>query len=158
MAETPHRLILCMLFGMLLLTGCASTSGGQQVEAREISAGSTVPEPELEPEAPEINPASQALIRQALDQNAAGDQAGAEASLERALRIDSRNPQIWLELSRLRLAQGNFDQAENLGRKALSLAGSNRDQQAAAQRLIAGALRGQGRIQEAREVEANIVP
>ena len=154
MAETYHRLIVCMSLGMLMLCGCAASPSTAPVQARDIAAGSATPAPAPETEAPEINPASQALIRQAIAQHEAGDRAGAEASLERALRIDSRNPQIWLELSRLRLMEENFVQAENLSRKALSLAGSNKNQQAAAWRLIAGALRGQGRVQEAREAEA----
>ena len=147
-----------MSLGLLILCGCATAPSGAPVQAREISTGSTTPVPVPEPAPPEVNPASQALIRQAIAQHEAGDLAGAEASLERALRIDSRNPQIWLELSRLRLMEGNFEQAENLSRKALSLAGPNKNQQGAAWRLIAGALRGQGRVQEAREAEANAVP
>lgn len=157
MAETYLRLIAGMSLGVLILTGCASTPGGEPVEAREVSrTRDTAPEPEPPPS--QINPASQALVTQSLAQSASGDYASAAASLERALRIDSRNPEIWLELSRLRLKQGNFAQAESLGKKAVSLAGSNHNLQVAAWRLVANALRGQGRIQEAREVEANVVP
>jgi cytochrome c-type biogenesis protein CcmH/NrfG len=48
----------------------------------------------------------------------------AVALLERAIRIDPGDPQLWLELSRLHLGQGAFDEAEQMARKALSLAGT----------------------------------
>src|SRR5690606_28745671 len=44
------------------------------------------------------------------------------ATLERALRIEPAAPAIWLELARLELAQGRYARAEQLARKAESLA------------------------------------
>jgi predicted Zn-dependent protease len=50
----------------------------------------------------------------------------AGASLERALRIEPRNPVLWQELARVRLDQGQYRQAENLAAKSNALAGDDK--------------------------------
>lgn len=69
-----------------------------------------------------ISPAGEALLSQGRAQRAAGETALAAVALERALRIEPRRPEIWLELARVRMDEGNFPQAEQLARKARSLA------------------------------------
>jgi uncharacterized protein HemY len=78
---------------------------------------------------------------------------GASATLDRALRIEPNNPLLWIELGRLRMAENDAHQAEGCGRKALALASGDRGTQAQAGRLLADALRAQGRNPEAIEVE-----
>ena len=46
----------------------------------------------------------------------------AAASLERALRIEPRNARLWHELARVRLAQEDYSQAENLAKRSNSYA------------------------------------
>ncbi|MDH5436384.1 MAG: tetratricopeptide repeat protein [Gammaproteobacteria bacterium] len=46
----------------------------------------------------------------------------AGATLERALRIQPRNPLLWQRLARIRLEQGQLDQADGLAAKAMALA------------------------------------
>jgi len=82
-----------------------------------------------------------------------GDLDGASATLDRALRIEPNNPLLWIELGRLRMAENDAHQAEGCGRKALALASGDRGTQAQAGRLLADALRAQGRNPEATEVE-----
>ena len=82
-----------------------------------------------------------------------GDLDGASATLDRALRIEPNNPLLWIELGRLRIAENDAHQAEGCGRKALALASGDRGTQAQAGRLLADALRAQGRNPEAVEVE-----
>ena len=65
-----------------------------------------------------------ALVERAEVQRAAGDLAGASATLERALRIEPRNPHILNRLARVRLQQGNYSQADSLASKSNALAGS----------------------------------
>jgi predicted Zn-dependent protease len=89
-------------------------------------------------------PAVVALLGQAETQANGGDLAAAAASLERALRIDPRNPVIWYHLATVRLEQGEPAQAEQLAVKSTSLAGGNPLQQARNWRLIAQARRAQG--------------
>ena len=90
------------------------------------------------------SPAVVALLGQAEAQANGGDLASAAGSLERALRIDPRNPVIWYHLATVRLEQGEPAQAEQLAVKSTSLAGGNRVQQARNWRLIAQARQAQG--------------
>ena len=64
-----------------------------------------------------------ALLDRAEAQRAAGDLAGAAATLERALRIEPRNPHLWNRLARIRLQQRQYSQAANLAAKSNALAG-----------------------------------
>lgn len=115
-----------------------------------------VPEPSPPPPAREyqLSSASRSLVNQAHTQMAAGDFGVAAASIERALDIEPNNPLLWIELGKLRQAEGNYAQAENLGRKALSLATGDPRTQSTAWRLIAESLRARGRAPQAREAEA----
>ena len=101
-----------------------------------------------------LSPATHSLVMQARTQVARGDLPAASSTLDRALRIEPNNPLLWIELGRLRLAESDAHQAEGCGRKALALASGDHNAQAQAGRLLADALRAQGRNQEAREVES----
>jgi Flp pilus assembly protein TadD len=68
---------------------------------------------------------------------AAGNLAAAAASLERALRIEPRNPRLWHELARVRMKQGQFVQAENTAARSNSWAGDDKTLRAENWRLIA---------------------
>ena len=100
-----------------------------------------------------LSPATHSLVTQARTQMSHGDLDGASATLDRALRIEPNNPLLWIELGRLRMAENDAHQAEGCGRKALALASGDRGTQAQAGRLLADALRAQGRNPEAIEVE-----
>ncbi|HJS21371.1 MAG TPA: tetratricopeptide repeat protein [Steroidobacteraceae bacterium] len=118
------------------------------------------PEPVEEPPVPppvreyQLGSAAQSLVSQARTQAAAGNFAVAASSIERALRIEPNNPLLWIELGRVRQAEGNYAQAENMGRKGLSLATGDPRTQSSAWRLIAEALRARGRAPQAQEAEA----
>lgn len=64
-----------------------------------------------------------ALLDRAQTDNESGQREAAGASLERALRIEPRNPWLWLELAQVRLVQGQYAQAITLARKSNSFAG-----------------------------------
>lgn len=96
-----------------------------------------------------LNPASRALVNQAQAQRLKGDLPGATVSLERALRIEPTNPLLWIEMGKLRMDQRNYPQAENMGRKALSMAVGDDRTQAAAWQLIGESLRARGKNPEA---------
>jgi tetratricopeptide (TPR) repeat protein len=103
---------------------------------------------------PTLNPASRALIAQSQSQAATKNYAAAAGSLERALRIEPENPLLWIELGKVRQAEGNFVQAENLGRKAVTMASSAPKARSAAWLLIAESYRSRGRNTEAEEAKA----
>src|SRR5689334_18929921 len=49
----------------------------------------------------------------------------AAATLERALRIEPRNPRLWHELARVRLQQRDYAQAESTAARSNAFAGSD---------------------------------
>src|ERR1700719_324227 len=173
MAEKSRALIK---FGVALgvvgmLGGCPSAAVRPTPESTRSTPPSTPPStPGLPPSIPtppapapqrpppppreiRLSPATQSLVTQAHGLLSHGDVDGASSTLDRALRIEPNNPLLWIELGRLRLAEGDAHQAEGCGRKALALASGDHGTQAQAGRLVAGALRAQQRNQEAIEVE-----
>lgn len=74
----------------------------------------------------------------------AGRYPNAIASLERALRIESKNPKLWQEFARVRMKQGDYAQAENLAARSNSWAGADNDLRAENWRLIAEARAARG--------------
>jgi tetratricopeptide (TPR) repeat protein len=82
------------------------------------------------------NAAVLALVDQARAEAADHRLQSAIGTLERALRIEPRNPVLWQELARQHLAQGDYDQAESLAARSNSWAGSNRPLRAANWHLI----------------------
>ena len=67
---------------------------------------------------------------------AAGRLPNAAAALERALRIEPRNPRLWQELARVRLKQGEFEQAESMAARSNSWAGNDSALRAENARII----------------------
>jgi len=115
-----------------------------------------VPAPAVPRERPRVapatlGPASRALVTQAQAQRKKGDLPGASVSLERAMRIEPNNPLLWIEMGRLRMDQHNYLQAENMARKALSIAVGDDRTQSAAWLLIADSLRARGKNPQAQE-------
>jgi len=74
----------------------------------------------------EIPPAVLSLLEQADQLRTAGDLAGASARLERAQRIAPTEPEVYFQLSSLRLEQGSLEDAVNIATQGVDLAG--RDQ------------------------------
>jgi tetratricopeptide (TPR) repeat protein len=99
------------------------------------------------------NAAVLALVDQAHAEAADRRLQGAMGTMERALRIEPRNPYLWQELARLHLAQGDYDQTESLAARSNSWAGTNRQVRAANWRLIAEARLARGDEAGAREAE-----
>ena len=69
-----------------------------------------------------ISPAVLDLLEQADQQASDGNSSGALATLERALRIAPREPEVYYQMGRLRLDMGEAKQAEQLALKAVDLA------------------------------------
>lgn len=126
----------CMRISMvavvgLTLSGCAGLApsprgGGNEagVPAPQQPAPAPAPGPPART-GPEGGPAVVALLGQAGTERQQGDLTRSDATLERALRIEPRNPRIWSRLASLRLAQGNPEQAEAFALKSNSLADAN---------------------------------
>jgi predicted Zn-dependent protease len=125
----------------VILAGCAS-----------VRAPGPAPEtaPAPEPAARTENLAIAGLLDGARTDAAAGRLANAAASLERALRIEPRNPRLWQELARVRLKQGDYAQAENTAARSNSWAGGDNGLRAENWRLIAQAREARGDAEGAR--------
>ena len=67
----------------------------------------------------------------------AGKLGSAAATLERALRIEPRNPRLWHELAKVRYRQADYTQAESLAARSNTYAAPDADLRAANQKLIA---------------------
>jgi len=103
-----------------------------------------------------LNAASRALVNQAHTQLTAKNFAMAAATIERALRIEPSNPLLWLEYGQVRMTEGNYAQAESMGRKAVALASGDSRTQANAWRLIADSLQAQNKTTEAKQAELRV--
>jgi tetratricopeptide (TPR) repeat protein len=123
----------------LLVSACASSPGP---EPGSPPSPFPAPYPGLPPHAE--TPAIASLMEGARTETAAGRPANAAASLERALRIEPRNPRLWQELSRVRLRQRDYVQAESCAARSNSWAGSDDALRAENWRLIAQAREARG--------------
>lgn len=83
------------------------------------------------------NRAVMSLLERARSDAANGAYATAEASLERALRIEPGNAYLWYEMAHTALQQGRAHEAENFALRADSLAGRNPALKEDAWRLVA---------------------
>jgi tetratricopeptide (TPR) repeat protein len=130
-----------LVFLLAFLAGCATPPSGPQTET---PADSEVPV--VTPAAPPVkeNIAVAGLMETARADVASGNLANAAASLERALRIEPRNPRLWQELARVRLKQGQYAQAENIAARSNSWAGDDRALRAENWRLIAESRKARG--------------
>lgn len=96
------------------------------VEVLQHRQGDSPVQQQGEPEVLEVkssarydaSPAVRALIKQADTEIDQGKLATATATVERALRIESDNPDLWLKLSELHKRQGNDQQAASMASKA----------------------------------------
>lgn len=136
----------------------SETPGQEQppVETRPGEPPSTIPSEPTPPvvREPTLGAASRALVSQAQIQMATKNYAVAASSIERALRIEPDNPLLWIELGKVRLVEGNYVQAENMGRKAVAMAVNAPRAQSSAWRLIADSYRARGRNIEAQQADA----
>ena len=90
--------VLLMLCG---LTGCTGFPGRDQ-EITPVSG----------------NDAVVSLVNAAQSDIDNGKYDAASATLERALRLEPRNPALWNQLAKLRMQQGQYQQAEGLAARS----------------------------------------
>ena len=153
----------------IVLAGCAGTSSNYRspvIEQGTVAPAGSVPSP-AKPQQPatsgSVPPRSQsttaqpaavvALLDRAEQQANSGDLDAAAVTLERAIRIDPRNPVLWHHLATLRLAEGEAVEAEQLAAKSNSLAAGNYSLQVRNWELIADARRHRGDVAGSRSAE-----
>lgn len=115
----------------------ATTSSWSAAE-REGSSPSGGLVPPLSAAEPHRGPeAAASLARKARDEQRVGDYDAAAATLERALRLDPRNPDLWHQLAAIHLDQRHWRQAAEFATRSNSFAAADKSLQARNWRLIA---------------------
>ena len=125
-----------LLFLLAFLAGCATPPSGPEPD-KPAEEGVPVVTPASPPVKENI--AIAGLMETARADAASGNLANAAASIERALRIEPRNPRLWHELARVRLKQRQYAQAESVAARSNSWAGDDKALRAENWRLIAQA-------------------
>ena len=117
--------------------GAAAGTAGSSTGSS--TGGSSVLQPDEQLSGPVL-----ALLTTARQQEGSGDLNGANASLERAMRIAPREPQVLYRLAQVRLRQGDAAQAEQLAQRGLTYASGRPALQAGLWELVAQARDAQG--------------
>ena len=99
----------------------------------------------------EGNSAVVALLESAREAERGGRYGRAAAALERALKVEPRNPRLWHRLATVRYRQGRHPEAEALARRSMSLSPGDGKLESRNWRVIAAARHGQGNEEGARE-------
>ena len=109
-------------------------------------------EPSQTPAKPTSGAATASLLAEADKAEAANQPNSAVAYVERAIRIDPRNSDLWIKLSNLFLNQGNTNVANQHARKAIALANHSNTKSRAAWLQMARVKEAQGEKTEARAI------
>ncbi|MEJ2141599.1 MAG: tetratricopeptide repeat protein [Gammaproteobacteria bacterium] len=144
----PRIVVISSCFLMLSACGTLATRDDQYVVETD---GTTKVRPQAG-----TSKAVLALLAQARSAAMEGQLARSEAFLERALRIEPRNPVLWHYMAKLRLNEGRLKQAAGLAAKSNSLDRDNKILQADNWRIIAHARHKQGDIDGARRAQARV--
>jgi predicted Zn-dependent protease len=134
----------------ILLAGCetlpeppSAPSPAPEPPPPPVAEPAPAPTP-TPPAARSENIAVAGLMETARAETSAGRLSNAAAAIERALRIEPRNPRLWQELARVRLQQRQFEQAESFAARSNSFARSDNALRAENWRLIAEAREARG--------------
>ena len=112
--------IIPQLFRIILISIIVLALNACQAPPKEQESGWTSGSGEVRP-GPKTGKAVLALLAKAREASKRGELMTAESQLERALRIEPRNPTLWLYMAKLRYFNNKFTEAINLAKKALAL-------------------------------------
>ncbi len=115
-----------------VLSACTSVPVPRSLPEPIVVDGKSQPLPpapdiqtERLPKGQVMSPAAQGLLASAQQQLDSSNWEGAANYLERALRIEPRNPVLWERLATVRYQQRDFQQAIQLAAKSNTLVGPN---------------------------------
>ncbi|MCF6256991.1 MAG: tetratricopeptide repeat protein [Gammaproteobacteria bacterium] len=109
------QMLLALWLAALVLTGCAGGSVVSGLEPASEDMGATQ----------DAGRAVSTLLAKVDTQESQAQWERAAALLERALRIEPRNAELWHRLAKVRLQQGRYGMAESLAQKSNTLAKDN---------------------------------
>lgn len=123
MMSSCHRLLALLSLLSLLLAGCATQVPApvdERIAAEQVRAPAAAEARGLQVFALR-NPAVAELSQAALQAEQEDDLARAAMLLERALRIEPRDPELLQQMAEVRLDQGQWEQAENHARRSFDV-------------------------------------
>jgi tetratricopeptide (TPR) repeat protein len=133
-----RRLLFVLLFG---LSACADLPFNPS-PGPATGGSASAPQEDAEPDTRSGSAeAVQELVASSRTSRASGEYAHALADIERAIRIEPRNPYLWIELGEIHLSRDDPQQAAAMARKAVSVAGGDDAAKAAADELLERASR-----------------
>ncbi len=154
------KLLFIIIIIEFLLSACATHQSTPQknmlppedipqIGAKNIG-GPSLPQPQKQ----QVQPAIVAsLTKKAKKQIKADEMDKAFSNIERAIRIDSSDPNLWNMLANIQLKRGNIEQAEQFARKSNLLAIYDKSLRKKNWLIIAEALNKKGFIEEAKQAE-----
>lgn len=141
-----------LLLWALVLAGCVSQPGPSDRMIQQERR--LTPDLDEQATAPQPRSAVDNLRLQAQAAQANRDWDKAAALLERALRLDSREADLYAEIAEVRLGQGRFAAAEQIALRGLTVNSGNEERSARLWHAIAQARSGQGNVAGARQARA----
>ena len=165
----PHH--LAMLFAVVLFaSGCNSVTPIQTTQppveensVEPVSPEVTAEEAEPEIDAPEINSKNAAsnsaallLLAKSETLRKKGQRPQAIGLVERAIRLEPRNGDLWVQLGRLNFEGGEMARAEQYARRGIALAKTDDTDQARADGwlLLADISEARGDVEGARQIRS----
>jgi tetratricopeptide (TPR) repeat protein len=147
----PRHWILSAV--VCLLGACASQPGSPPVTERDSPPPVQRDEsPAPPPSEPRYQAATTTLLAQADAAAQADDLGSAIAYLERAVRIEPRDPQLWIRLSQAHVDNEDYPAATQHARKAIALAGQDPAASRAAWLQLANVKQAEGNTSEANSI------
>ena len=130
-------LLLCLGLGACEMLGLRPLAPVEQEEA--AAAPATVLDEPVHVQ--ESSSAVSVLLADSREQLSADNYGSASRSVERALRLQPKNPRLWHQLALIRFQEENWQQVITLARKSNSLSGDSDSLQRANRELIQRASR-----------------
>ncbi len=122
MKINPYQKILIAIC-VMALSGCSGIWGTRKHPAQVDDIGTVSKSHRVESSNKETVRGSKAVIKlmnKAKDQSKSGDNIGAAATIERALRIEPKNPALWHNLALVKYKHGDCRSAVNMAKKSNS--------------------------------------
>ena len=139
-----RALLLILTLGFL--SACATNTPPPPVEEASDPIQRDAPPPERDASS---NNAARALLAQADTAMEQEDLRTAVAYLERAIRLEPRDAELWLRLADAHLSDNNLPAANQHVRKAIALAGENQNLSRSAWLKLADIREAEGKVAEA---------
>jgi Tfp pilus assembly protein PilF len=111
-----RTLLIVLVLG---LTACSATSTKQSTPAEPPVSSKPSSQRDLERQDSSAATASAGMLSRAQKARQSGDLDTAQALLQRAQRIDARNAEVYLELARLHVAQGDESGASAMAERGM---------------------------------------